>query len=129
MVIGSVNAIDENNFKAPADFEDLGDGVYVLYDATLNADEILSIVKYNEHNWDDYTTNDTENKYCVYEENNTYNYTDHSVNEIGSFELVEVNNEKYIIDFAKTGVDSDLVETHSNLLEFNKLNNITPIKK
>ena len=36
------------------------------------------------------------------------NYTDRSINEIGSFELVEFDGSKFIIDFAKTGSDSDL---------------------
>ena len=102
----------------------------VLYDSFKNADEILSVVKYNAHDWKDYITNDTSNKYVVHKDkNNTYNYTDGSVNEIGSFELIEVEGNKFIIDFAKTGTENDLSNTYSNMLEFNKLNNLTPIKK
>lgn len=130
MIIGAVSAADQSSFKTPTDFEDLGDGVYVLYDSLKNTDEILSVVKFNQHDWDDYTRNDTSNKYVVYKDDNyTYNYTDGSVNEIGSFELIEVDGDKFIIDFAKTGSDSDLKNTYDNLLEFNKLNNLTPIEK
>ena len=129
ILIGAASAANQTSFKQPDGFEDIGDGVYVLYDAFKNADEILSVVKYNEHDWKDYITNDTGNKYVVHENNKTYNYTDGSVNEIGSFELIEVNGEKYIIDFAKTGADNDLAQTYENLLEFNKLNNMTPIEK
>lgn len=130
MIIGAASAADQSSFKTPDGFEDLGDGVYVLYDSLKNTDEILSVVKFNQHDWDDYITNDTSNKYVVYEDDNyTYNYTDGSVNEIGSFELVEVDGEKFIIDFAKTGSDNDLKYTYENLVEFNKLNNLTPIEK
>ncbi|MBQ8018421.1 MAG: hypothetical protein IJ258_10015 [Methanobrevibacter sp.] len=130
IILGAVSAADQSSFKAPDDFEDIGDGVYVLYDSSKNADEILSVVKFNQHDWDDYITNDTENQYTVLkDENNTYNYTDGSVNEIGSFELVEYDGDKFIIDFAKTGSDNDLSYTYGNLMDFNKLNNITPIEK
>lgn len=129
VLIGAVYAADSTSFTPPENFEDIGDGVYVLYDSLKNADEILSVVKFNQHDWDDYTTNDTDNKYTVYKDNNTYNYTDGSVNEIGSFELIEIDGDKFIIDFAKTGADSDLKDTYDNLLEFNKLNNLTPIEK
>ena len=69
-------------------------------------------------------------QYTVFkDDNNTYNYTDRSINEIGSFELVEFDGSKFIIDFAKTGSDSDLSYTYGNLVDFNKLNNLTPIEK
>ena len=129
MLIGAVNAVDQSSFKTPNNFESIGDGVFVLYDSFKNADEILSVVKFNQHDWDDYTTNDTENKYVVHEVNKTYNYTDSTVNEIGSFELIEVEGNKFIIDFAKNGVENDLKNTYKNLIEFNKLNNVTPIEK
>lgn len=130
MLIGAVSAADQSSFKVPTDFEDLGDGVYVLYDFAKNADEILSVVKYNEHDWKDYTTNDTKNNYVVVkDDNNTYNYTDGSVNEIGSFELIEVDGNKFIVDFSKIGAENDFSQTYNNLLEFNKLNNVTAIEE
>ena len=128
-LIGAVSAADQTSFKVQSDFEDLGDGVYVIYDAFKNADEILSVVKFNEHDWKDYTTNDTENKYVVVGENNTYNFTDGSVNEVGSFELIEVDGDKFIIDYAKAGNDEGLNQTFTKLIEFNKLNNVTPVEE
>lgn len=130
MLIGAVAAADQDSFKVPSNFEDLGDGVYVLYDAARNTDEILSVVKYNEHDWKDYTTNDTDNKYVVVkDENNTYNYTDGSVDEVGSFELVEVGGDKYIIDFSKIGSDNGFSQTYGNLMDFNNLNKLKAIEK
>ncbi|MDO5815421.1 MAG: hypothetical protein Q4Q18_07270 [Methanobrevibacter sp.] len=128
-LIGAVSAADQTSFKVQSEFEDLGDGVYVIYDAFKNADEILSVVEFNEHDWKDYTTNDTENKYVVTGENNTYNFTDGSVNEVGSFELIEVDGDKFIVDYAKTGNEDGLNQTFTNLMEFNKLNNVTPIEE
>ena len=128
-LIGAVSAVDQTSFKVQSEFEDLGDGVYVIYDAFKNADEILSVVEFNEHDWKDYTTNDTENKYVVTGENNTYNFTDGSVNEVGSFELIEVDGDKFIVDYAKTGNEDGLNQTFTNLMEFNKLNNVTPIEE
>lgn len=128
-LIGAVSAADQTSFKVQSEFEDLGDGVYVIYDAFKNADEILSVVEFNDHDWKDYTTNDTENKYVVTGENNTYNFTDGSVNEVGSFELIEVDGDKFIVDYAKTGNEDGLNQTFTNLMEFNKLNNVTPIEE
>ena len=129
VLVGACSAAEQTKFNAPEDFEDIGDGVFVLYDSFKNADEILSIVKFNQHDWKDYTTNDTENNYTVIKDkNNTYNYTDKSVNEKGSFELIKIGKDKYIIDFSKVGLDTDYSETYNNLLEFNRINNATPIK-
>lgn len=130
MIIGVASAADPASFKAPTDFDDIGDGVFVLYDSAKNPQEILSVVKYNEHDWADYTSNDTENNYTVVKDNNnTYNFTDGSVNDVGSFELVEVQGEKFIIDFSKPGSASDLSKTYEDLLDYNRLNNLKPIEK
>lgn len=131
MLICSVSAVDTTSFTVPDDFEDVGDGVYVLYDFMKNTDQILSVVSYTEHDADDYITNDTENGYTVYEyENNTYNFVYKSMNEKGSFELIEFDGKKFIIDFTKSGVGdaNDFNETFGNLMKFNELNSVTPIE-
>ena len=131
MLICSVSAVDTTSFTVPDDFEDVGDGVYVLYDFMKNTDQILSVVSYTEHDADDYITNDTENGYTVYEyENNTYNCVYKSMNEKGSFELIEFDGKKFIIDFTKSGVGdaNDFNETFGNLMKFNELNSVTPIE-
>ena len=131
MLICSVSAVDTTSFTAPDDFEDVGDGVYVLYDFMKNTDQILSVVYYTEHDADDYLTNDAENGYTVYEcENNTYNFVYESMNEKGSFELIEFDGKKFIIDFTKSGIgdENDFKETFDNLMKFNELNGVTPIK-
>ncbi len=125
-----VAAEDATAFNVPTDFEDLGDGVYVLYDTFKKPDQILSIVSYTEHDEDDYLANDTENNYTVYPcDNNTFNFVDGSMNEKGTFEIIEVNGTKFIVDFVKEGIDNekDFNDSFKSLMEFNKLNNVTGI--
>ena len=127
VVVAAENA---TAFNVPTGFEDLGDGVYVLYDTFKKPDQILSIVAYTEHDEDDYLANDTENNYTVYPcDNNTFNFVDGSMNEKGTFEIIEVNGTKFIVDFVKEGIDNekDFNDTFKNLMEFNKLNNVTGI--
>ncbi len=127
ILMGCVAAVNQTSFTVPSDFEDVGDGVYVLYDSSKEPIQILSVVEHTEHDADDYLTNDSENNYTVFEyENDTYNFIDGSIGEKGSFELIEVDGVKFIIDFAKRGIDDDgdFNETFQNLMEFNKLNNV-----
>lgn len=127
ITIGVVAAGDNTtiSFNVPSGFEDVGDGVFVLYDVVKKPDQILSIVSYTEHDEKDYLTNDSENNYTVFAyENGTYNFVDKSMNEKGSFEIIEINGDKFIVDFAKEGIDNekDFNDTFKSLMEFNKLN-------
>ncbi len=131
ILVSAVSAIDTTSFTVPDDFEDVGDGVYVLYDTLKEPQQVLSVVSHTEHDADDYLTNDTVNGYTVYPcENNTYNFVDKSMDEKGSFELIEVDGEMFIIDFAEYGIDdaSDFNETFDNLMKFNELNGVEPIE-
>lgn len=119
------------NFEVPSDFEDIGDGVYILYNAVKKPDQVLSIVAFTEHDSGDYLTNDSENNYTVYAyDNNTFNFVDGSMNEKGTFEIIEINGTKYIIDFVKEGIgnEKDFNDTFKSLMEFNRLNNVTGIE-
>ena len=130
VTMGIVVAAENPTFNVPTDFEDLGDGVYVLYDSLKKPDQILSIVSYTEHDEDDYLANDTENKYTVYAcDNNTFNFVDGSMDEKGTFEIIDVNGTKFIVDFVKEGIDNekDFNDTFNSLMEFNKLNNVSGI--
>lgn len=44
MIIGAVSAANQTNFKAPSDFVDIGDGVYVLYDCKRFSSNVFSIL-------------------------------------------------------------------------------------
>ncbi len=131
ILVGAVSAVDITSFTALDDFEDVGDGVYVLYDTFKQPQQVLSVVAHTEHDAEDYLTNDTENGYTVYEyENNTYNFVDESMDEKGSFELIEVDGKMFIVDFAKYGIDNekDFNETFDDLMKFNELNGVEPIE-
>lgn len=129
VAIGSVFAADATSFSVPANFEDVGDGVFVMYDSLKNPIQILSVVEFTEYDAEDYLTNDSDNNYSVFKaDNDTFNFIDGSVDEEGSFEIIEIDGVKYIVDFAKPGFeDGKFDETFQNLMEFNKLNNITPL--
>lgn len=131
ILASTVSAIDTTSFTVPDDFEDVGDGVYVLYDIMKQPKQILSVVSYTEDDADDYITNDTENDYTVFEyENNTYNFVDGSMDEKGSFELIDIDWKKFIIDFTKHGIDdkNDFNETFDSLMKFNELNGVESIE-
>lgn len=133
ITVGVVIAADNTTFSfdVPSGFEDLGDGVYVVYDSVKRPNQVLSIVAYSEHDEDDYLTNDSENNYTVYPSgNNTFNFVDGSMDEKGTFEIIEINGTKFIIDFVKEGIgdETDFSETFKSLMEFNKLNNVTGIE-
>lgn len=134
VTVGVVSAAEDTiTFEVPSDFEDVGDGVFVLYDTFKKPEQILSIVTYTEHDEKDYLTNDSENNYTVYAyKNGTYNFVDKSMDEKGSLEIIEVGGDKYIVDFAKEGIgnEKDFNDTFKYLMEFNKLNkNITIINQ
>lgn len=127
VMMGVVCAVENTDFIVQNDFVDVGDGVYVIYDSSKEPVKVLSIVSHRDDDAEDYLTNDSTNNYTVFEgENNTYNFIDGSMGEKGSFELIDVDGVKFIIDFAKKGIDdtSDFSETFQDLMEFNKLNNV-----
>lgn len=133
ITIGVVVAAENTTFSfdVPSDFKDLGDGVYVLHDTLGKPNQVLSIVEYSEHDEEDYLTNDSGNKYTVYAgDNNTFNFVDGSMDEKGTFEIIEINGTKFIVDFVKEGIgnEKDFSETFNSLMQFNKLNNVTGIE-
>ena len=127
MAIGVV-AADSTNFEAPQGFGDLGKGVYVLQ-TFGNTNQFLTIVPFDYYKAD-YLINDSSDGYFIFPyENGTFNYVEESVNEQGSFEIVEFEGNKYIIDFSDETINdkNDFSGTYKWFAEFNKLNNVTPL--
>lgn len=127
ITIGVVCAEDTTKLglNVPEGFEDVGEGVFVSYDLFKRPDQILSIVSYTEKDKEDYLKNDSEIKYTVFPYGNgVYNFVDKSMNEKGSFEIIEIDGEKFFVNFAKEGIDNenDFNDTYKFLMEFNKLN-------
>ena len=97
-LIGFVSAADLPKFNLPDGFDDVGDGIFIKYDSSKKPIQTFAIIEYTEHDAGDYLLNDSEYGYTIY--NNTN---------------------------ALKGDDLDFNATFNNLLQFNKLNNITPI--
>ena len=127
--IGVVAAVDTGDFNIPDEFDELGGGVFILQ-SFMGTDQYLTIVPFDDYYKADYLINDSSDGYFIFpNKNNTFNYVQKSVNEQGSFEIVEVDGNKYIIDFSDDEINSnnDFTNTHKWLVEFNKLNNLTAI--
>lgn len=127
--IGVVAAVDTGDFNIPDEFDELGGGVFILQ-SFMDTDQYLTIVPFDDYYKADYLINDSSDGYFIFpNKNNTFNYVQKSVNEQGSFEIVEVDGNKYIIDFSDDEINSnnDFTNTHKWLVEFNKLNNLTAI--
>lgn len=127
--IGVVAAVDTGDFNIPDEFDELGGGVFILQ-SFMGTDQYLTIVPFDDYYKADYLINDSSDGYFIFlYKNNTFNYVQKSVNEQGSFEIVEVDGNKYIIDFSDDEINSnnDFTNTHKWLVEFNKLNNLTAI--
>lgn len=90
----------------------------------------MTIVPFNDFYKEDYLINDSSDGYFIFPyKNNTFNYVEGSVNEQGSFEIIEVDGKKYIIDFSDEFIndENDFSGTYNWLIEFNKLNNFTAV--
>lgn len=129
-LIGCVSAANLPNFIMIDGFNDTGDGIFLKYDSNKKVEQTFFILEYNEHDAGDYLLNDTDYGYTVFNNtNDTYNFVDEKLKEKGSIELIELDGKRYIVESwdAIKGDDHDFTGTFNNLLQFNKLNNITPI--
>ena len=129
-LIGFASAANLPNFKMIDGFNDTGDGVFLKYGSNNKVEQTFFILEYNEHDAADYLSNDTAYGYTIYNSTNgTYNFVDKPLKEIGSIELIEFEGKRYIVESwdSLSGNDHDFTDTFNNLVEFNKLNNITPL--
>ena len=127
--IGVAVAANTIEVDVPAGFDDLGGNVYISQ-SFGKPDQFLTIVPFDDYYKADYLINDSSDGYFIYPyKNNTFNYVEGSVNEQGSFEIIEFEGEKYIIDFSDESINdkNDFSATYKWLVEFNKLNNFTAV--
>lgn len=103
----------------------------------------LCIFKYYENETEetnddsvDNVVKDEGNDYLVADEDfkldknsdNTANFTDNDENNMGVVEVVEVDNEKFVIVFwASNGNNADYADLLAQLNDFNKENNLAPV--
>ena len=121
ITIGFVSAVE---FQVPDGFTKQSDEFYTTADNKEN----INIINFEKEK-DFWLENNTEDKYTVVgAENNTYNFTDGMLNDVGVLEVVEVDGEKYIINFwTDEGTDNDRTDNLKQMLEFNKLNKLEPL--
>ena len=121
ITIGFVSAVE---FQVPDGFTKQSDELYTTADNKEN----INIINFEKEK-DFWLENNTEDKYTVVgAENNTYNFTDGMLNDVGVLEVVEVDGEKYIINFwTDEGTDNDRTDNLKQMLEFNKLNKLEPL--
>ena len=129
-LMGCVSAANLPDFAMVDGFNDTGDGIFLKYDSNKKVEQTFFILEYNVHDAGDYLLNDTEYGYTVFNStNNTFNFVDEKLKEKGCIELIEFEGKRYIVESWNdiTGNDHDFTDTFNNLMQFNKLNNITPL--
>ena len=129
LLMGFVSAQGVSDFKFSGDFKDVGDGVYIKYDSKGNVEQTLAIISYSNHSGKDYFKNDTGYGYSANEsKNSTFTFVDTVLKEQGSCEIINVSGNAFIVEsWEPMDSKNAFSETFNNLMEFNKLNNVTPV--
>ena len=103
--IGVAVAANTIEVDVPAGFDDLGGNVYISQ-SFGKPDQFLTIVPFDDYYKADYLINDSSDGYFIFPyKNNTFNYIEKSVNEQGTFEIIEFEGGKYIIDFSDESIN------------------------
>ena len=131
LIIGVVYATDNVDiFKAPSGLQASGTNSYL--DGQGHNIQIAEDEKFHEI----WFENDTDYLVQPYENNNSfYFYVDGSdvdpdgVEQVGILEIVEKDGTKFIINsWTPNDGEEDAKVIFNNLLEFNKINHLTPLK-
>ena len=133
LVIGVVGATEMvDMFKAPSPLQSLGTSSYVD-----GQGHNIQIIEYDDGSHKIWFENNTDYLVEPYENNNSfYFYVDASdvdpdgIEQVGILEIVEKEGNKYIISSWTPNDDEDTNTEiiFNNLLEFNKLNQLTPME-
>ena len=133
LIIGIASATDVNNLKVPDEWEAVGGGSYheIGDSPGVSSGQNMMIQKWDDSFEEEFYQNNTDEQYTVVDAgNHTYMYID-SLNQMaGCFEVVEIDNEKYFVDFWTVDyTDSEEIADASYfMLEFNSLNNLEPVE-
>ena len=133
LTIGIVCATDINNLKCPDGWKAVGGGSYHEEGDSpgQGSGRNMMIQKYDDSFKEDFFNNVSSDRYYVFSNgDNTFNYSDAANGDYGCFEVVEINGEKYFVNFWNV-MEADFdtsVTTYDLMLEFNKLNNFKPIE-
>lgn len=133
LLIGMVSATDINNLKVPDGWKSLGDGSYHEEGDSpgQGSGQNMMIQKWSDSFKDEYYQNNSDEKYSVQDTgNNTFMYIDDMNQNAGSFEVVEIDGQKYFVNFwTVDNMDVEkIADTSLFMQEFNKLNNLEPVE-
>ena len=133
LLIGMVSATDINNLKVPDGWKSLGDGSYHEEGDSpgQGSGQNMMIQKWSDSFKNEYYQNNSDEKYSVQDTgNNTFMYIDDMNQNAGSFEVVEIDGQKYFVNFwTVNNMDVEkIADTSLFMQEFNKLNNLEPVE-
>lgn len=133
LLIGITSAADINNLKCPDGWESVGGGSYHEIDEStgMGSGQNMMIEKWSDSLKDEYYQNSTEDQYTVIEDaNNTFMYVDSLNQNAGCFEVVEIDGEKYFVNFwtADYTDSEEIADTTYFMVKFNELNNLKSIE-
>ena len=118
-----VSAIDYSDYTVPSLFNE-SNGHY-SYEAG-GFEFFMCTYGDTQEEFEFYFHNSTN--YTLIKNDTIGNYTATSIDEVGAIELVELDGEKYIIECCYSPIDeSKFKECCDAIVEFNKLNNLTPL--
>lgn len=118
------SAIEYSKYAAPSMFNESG-GFYGYETGEFQ----FSICQFGDAEGEfDFYFNSDEN-YTIVKNDTIGNYTDKSLEEVGTIEMVELDGQKYIVQCCyKGGIDeSKIKDCCDSVVDFNKQNNLKPL--
>ena len=133
LLIGIVSATDIDNLKVPDGWKSLGGGSYHEEgdSAGQGSGQNMMIEKWSDSFKDEFYQNNTDEKYTVFEDgNHTFMYIDDLNQMAGCFEVVEIDNEKYFVNFwtVEYRNSEEIADASYFMVQFNELNNLEPVE-
>ena len=133
LIIGIVSATDINNLQVPDGWESIGGGSYheIGDSPGQGSGQNMMIQKWSDSFKDEFYQNNTDEQYTVIEDgNHTFMYIDDLNQMAGGFEVVEIDNEKYFVDFWTVDYrnSEEIADASYFMVQFNELNNLEPVE-
>ena len=133
LLIGIVSATDIDNLKVPDGWKSIGGGSYHEEgdSAGQGSGQNMMIEKWSDSFKDEFYQNNTDEQYTVIEDgNHTFMYIDDLNQMAGCFEVVEIDNEKYFVNFwtVEYRNSEEIADTSYFMVQFNELNNLEPLE-
>ena len=127
LIIGVASASQFDDLKAPNGYEDMAAGISEKLD-NPNVYFYIGEMEYNKDIFENTTTNYT-NQIVTPLEDNIYKFVDSELNTCGVQEKVKLDGKEYVVSIVEEeSTDGDIDSYLTTLKDFNKLNNLEPLK-